>query len=565
MTAADGTVTGSPLTATITAGGRPVRTVLSLAMIEAVFFVRNVLVLSGLVAGLVAVWAWFWLNPVQPLWWWADWRIGAGQLLLAMAVLPAAQLAAGRARRDGMAGLYASFPATAGTRAVAHLAGAAGLLPATVLLAGAGALLVRLREPVGTPSLLVLLAGVVLVLAAGVAGAALGIRFSHPLAGLIGALALFLPTATAAILPGWTTWLVPWHLFPDELGWLPGPLPGYPPAGPHLAYLASGAALVALAALTLTVRAARSRGLLAAGAAVAAAVLCLTGVLQARPVPVTELNQLAARMASPDPAQRCTVAGQVRYCLFPDFGSDLPQIEAPVQDVLALLPARAGSLTVQQALAIDFTDSHLVFGYPPRQVHRWTGQVKDGPGNVAIASVISLTVGQWPASANLTDADFLVALATAEWVVGFPASNWPDQCVPLDQAREAITLWAAILTARPPAGSLQSSLNRNGSLITPPLETGHTLVSPWSYPTTLDSVATAGPQLTVPGYLLAKAMTGLPEQRVRQVLASQWATWLNPRTTDAQLAAALGIAMPAVPAAVALPGQPYAPQPVCGA
>ena len=85
---------------------------LSLARVEAYLLVRNLLVLAGLVAAGALVWVLF--GSVQPLWWNAAWQIGFGQLVLGMAVLAAAQLAAGRARRDGMADLYASFPATAG-------------------------------------------------------------------------------------------------------------------------------------------------------------------------------------------------------------------------------------------------------------------------------------------------------------------------------------------------------------------------------------------------------------------------------------------------------------------
>jgi ABC-type Co2+ transport system permease subunit len=55
------------------------------------------------------------------------------------------------------------------------------------------------------------------------------------------------------------------------------------------------------------------------------------------------------------------------------------------------------------------------------------------------------------------------------------------------------------------------------------------------------------PQTTAAGYLLAAAMTSLAAQKVSRVLADAWATWLNWRTTDSQLAAALGIPMPSVP------------------
>lgn len=59
-------------------------------------------------------------------------------------------------------------------------------------------------------------------------------------------------------------------------------------------------------------------------------------------------------------------------------------------------------------------------------------------------------------------------------------------------------------------------------------------------------------------------MTGLPEQKVSQVLGRAWATWLNRHTTDAQLATALGLPMPT---AAVLPGPlGNGPQnPVCAA
>ena len=85
-----------------------------------------------------------------------------------------------------------------------------------------------------------------------------------------------------------------------------------------------------------------------------------------------------------------------------------------------------------------------------------------------------------------------------------------------------------------------------------------TFVPTWAYPGSGASYVTpAGvPQTTAAGYLLANAMTSLPEQKVAHVLKSAWATWLNWHTTDAQLAAALGIRMPSLPA----PGSPRTPK-----
>jgi hypothetical protein len=522
------------------------RIVLGLARIEALLMVRSMLVLAGLLAGVLAIWGWFWLNPVQPLWWWADWRIGAAQLFLAMTVLAAAQLAAGRPRRDAMADLYASFPATASVRTLACLAGLTGAVPASVLLAGVGVVLVQLRGTIGTPSIMVLAGGVVLVIAAGAAGTAIGSRFPHPLAGLLGALALFLPTATAHLLPVWSIWLIPWHYFPDQLGWLPGPLHGYPPAGGHAAELAGVAILAAIVALAVTVRSARARALLAAAGVLAVAATFVAGAVQLEPVPAAGLNHLAAEMADPGSVQHCTTASRVRYCLYPGFGRDLSSTEAPVNEVLALLPARPSQpLTVRQVLSVDFTDPGLTRGQPQRQVSQWTAQTRNAPGHTAAASTIYLTVGQWAAAGSLTDADFNVALAAAGWATGFtPAGqNMPG---PGDQAREAIAIWLAIVAARPPASELQQGVQWQGLS----LRRGRpTFVAIWNYPGTGGVTAAwpSRPPFPAAVYLMAKAMTGLPEQKVSQVLKDRWATWLNPRTTDAQLAAALGIQVPSGP------------------
>ena len=103
---------------------------LDLAKVEASLLVRSLLVQAGLLAGGAVVWVF--IHRAEPLWWEVGWKIGFGQLVLGMAVLVAAQLAAGRARRDGLADLYASFPATAAARTLAHLA----LLARSSLLAG---------------------------------------------------------------------------------------------------------------------------------------------------------------------------------------------------------------------------------------------------------------------------------------------------------------------------------------------------------------------------------------------------------------------------------------------
>jgi hypothetical protein len=558
---------------TATGGGRRaprLRTVLGLARAEASLLVLSVLVLAGLPAGAVVIW--LFIRPTEPLWWHADWEIGGGQLVLGMAVLASAQLAAGRPRRDAMAALYASFPATAGTRTVAHLTSLAGAAPASLLLIGAAAAAVQARGAIGAPSIAVLAGGLLLVIAAGATGIAIGTRFPHPLAGVLGALALFMTAATTHLASGAGIWLLPSSILQNQLGGLPGPLAGYPPAGAHAAELAGIAVVAGIVALAVTVIGARARGGLAAAAILAVAVTCFAGAVQLRPIPTAELNHLVTEIADPASVQHCTEANRVRYCLYPGFGRQLPSLEPPVNEVLARLPAEPGQpLTVRQVVSLSLPDSTLTHGHPNREVSRWEAQVQRAPGNdgTAQASAIYLPVGAWPAAGGqLADAHFDLALAAAEWAVRISPSNESQPCVALNQAREPIAIWLAILATHPPDGELQAGL---GGLETGRgflgVEVRNTIVPIWNYPGAAAGPTPSGPQLTAVGYLLAKAMTGLPERKVSQVLTSAWATWLKERTTDAQLAAALGIRMPSVPLPPGLrPGpqpQPGMQNPVC--
>jgi hypothetical protein len=553
--------------ASLSAGSADVRlrTVLSLAAVEASLLARSLLALAGLIAGGAVVWVL--IQTVQPLWWSADWRIGAGQLILGMTVLAAAQLAAGRARRDSMTHLYASFPATAGTRTLGYLVGLAGAVPASLVLLGAGAVVVQARGAIGSPSVMVLAAGVVVVIAAGAVGVAIGTRFAHPLAGVIGALLVFLPEATSHLSSGAGLWLAPWDIVLNQLGNLPGPLAGYPPVGGHVLELAGVALLAGVAALAMTVRGARARGGLVVAGVVAVPVIAFAAVAQLSPIPATELNHLVTEIAEPASVQHCTMANDVRYCLYPGFGRDLRSLEAPVDEVLARVPVRPGqALTVGQVVAPqNLTDEYLFYGHSQQQ-SQWNAQLMKEPANAPSASAFYLSVGRWPAGgARLADAHFNVAMTAAEWAVRLLSSSAlpADQpCVPVDQAREPVAIWLAIVATQPSASGLQ---NDGGRLTA--VEVDDTLVPTWTNAgAPVGQINASAPQLTEAGYLLAKAMTSLPEQKVSQVLRGAWASWLNEHTTDAQLAAALGIRMPTVPQ---LPspgpgsGQPGPQSPVC--
>jgi hypothetical protein len=551
------------------------RTVLGLAKVEASLLARSLLVLAGLLAGGAMIW--IEVHQAEPLWWYASWQLGVGQLVLAMAVLAAAQLAAGRARRNGMADLYASFPASAGTRTLAHLAGLAGAVPASLLLAGAGTAMLQTRGAIGTPDVVTLAGGLLLVIAAGAAGIAIGSRFPHPLAGVLSALALLLGSGAYRLMSGATMWLVPWAIGADQVDELPGPLAGYPPAGAHVVELAGLAVLAGIVALAVTVRRTRAQGGLAVAGIVAVAVVCFGGVLQLRPIPAANLNHLVSEIADPASVQHCTTASQVQYCLYPGFGRQLPSLEAPVDGVLAQLPARpAQPLTVRQVAGLSLPDSTLTHGHPNREVSQWIAQVQRAPGSdgFAPASAIYLPVGAWPAAGgHLADAHFDLALATADWAVGIPpqgigstTSENYQPCVPFNQAREAVAIWLAILATHPSASDLRGGLELGGQGFIA-TEVSNTMVQTWNYPDMGYGYVTppgGGPQNTAVGYLLANAMTTLPEQKVSHVLASAWGRWLNWHTTDAQLAAALGIPMPSTSVPLPPPKPGNGPQsPLC--
>jgi hypothetical protein len=289
--------------------------------------------------------------------------------------------------------------------------------------------------------------------------------------------------------------------------------------------------------------------------AVAVAAAGAAGAAQLRPLPTAELTHLVRAVADPASVQRCSTARQVRYCLYPGFGRDLATLRAPVGGVLARLPARpAEPLTVRQVAGLDVTDLTLTHGQPRPRRARWNARVQLAPGTAATASDINVPVGSWPAAGRpLADARFELALATADWAVRLAPTvsarrleGVLQPCVPLNQAREAIAIWLAIVATHPPAGELQAGLGGAAGFTL----VGETAVADWADPGSPFGYLWpqgAGPQTTAAGYLLASAMTRLPEDQVARVLAGAWATWLNWHATDARLAAALGIPMPRVP------------------
>jgi len=552
-----GDASGPVLTATRRTS--QMRIVLGLARAEAPLLFRSVLVLAGMLAGGVLVWNL--TRSAEPLWWNTAWQIGEGQAILASTVLIAAQLAAGRARRDGLGELYDSFPVSAATRTAAHLTSLIGAAAVSVLFIGGAAAWVQIRGGVGTPSAGVLVGGVLLVVAAGAAGIALGARLPHPLAGVLAAVVVFALFLESYRFPGAIPWLFPWTIS-GQFGALYAPLTNYPPGGAHALELAGIAIGIAAIAIALTSDRAPHRLWLAVAGVLSVALVATGVAAQLRPIPTTELNRLFRAEARPSVVQHCTTASDVRYCLYPGFASQLSALEKPVNNVISRLPARpAHALTVAQAMLVSPGDSLLTHGHGRQQLARWNAEANAAPANAPAASTIYLIVGIWPAGAALADARLAVALGAAEWAVNLPPSaigfaSSGASCVPDDQAREAIAIWLAI-TATHVHTALQLRVGPHGTLGGPTSEVGHKMIFNWTYPGEFQGYISSGPQLTANGYLLAAKMAALPAAKVARVLDSAWPTWLNWRTTDAQLARALGIRAPDI----TVPAPPKKPRP----
>src|ERR1700722_15821097 len=167
---------------------------------------------------------------------------------LSAVVLIATQLAAGRTRRNNMEDLYDSFPASSRTRIAGQLLSVVGTMPASLLLIAAASALLEWRGVIGSPDLAVLAGGVLLVVAGGMIGVAVGLRFPHPFVGVLAALAWAAPFSQSNRFNGAGTWLFPW-VMSQQVGQFPYPVAGYPPGAAHAAELAALATLSVVVAL----------------------------------------------------------------------------------------------------------------------------------------------------------------------------------------------------------------------------------------------------------------------------------------------------------------------------
>jgi hypothetical protein len=569
-----GTVKAGRPAAGALVGGRPARgttqaVLLLAARAEAGRLMRSPLVLAGSV--LSAVLLWINRGSQVPLWWAADTGIVSALLAMAGAVLIAAHLAAGRDDRDAMTELYQSYPAPPAVRTGGLLLGACGPVVLAAALSGAAVGWLDSLGAVGSPRLWVLAGGLLLIALGGVLGVALGRWLPHPMTGILTVIVvgvieidLVLSFDEPLHLPGGTAWLFPW----SQSGWVLHSLPGMTVPYPPPAHLAELAGLIVLACVAALWRLLPQRRIAAAAGALSLALTGWSCWVQAPPVPQSTLAAIVAQATQPVRYERCTVRRGVRYCYYPAFASLVTRWAAPVDGVLVRVPDPGGRLTVRQVVSDSFLEYPLVpvaslTSNGPSLSTPVTGTVtKFLDGLLTNPRLIPGTSGPpvytglaWPRGGSSLGADeFGLALSTAFWVTGLPTTapevtaHGPDgssatafvPCLAAGQAREAIALWLAASATRAARAAMPAALFDGAAQV------GKRWIG------TEETFASGLASLTVTaqGMALARAMLRLPGRQVESVLGARWPSWLSPRATDAQLAGALGIPLPSVPAPV---------------
>ncbi|MGH9073087.1 MAG: hypothetical protein ACRDZQ_03055 [Acidimicrobiales bacterium] len=467
----------------------------------------------------------------------ADERITVSLLPLAGLTVVVANVVTLRAHRDGAEAHFDAFPVSPGQRVAAWLLALAWPTAAACVAVGIEVAGLALSGGVGTPRAAELATGPLVVALGGVLGVALGAWVRWALAAPLVALGL-------AILQVDLLAPVPTVSFPGRLSWLApafsNPVPVTPPAplalgrpGAHLVWL--GGLAIALAGVALW-RHRRPR--LLAVAAVGLAVAVAGGVVETRPVPESTVARMAGLLAHPARHQVCRAVGGATFCAYPAFAPWVSRWATAALGVMQGVPVGAAGhhLVVRQLWPLGYGAGPWLPSDASKQIAKLANLVFFGPATFGASAYVSTS---WGRHGSLGQDQLSLALQVARFEVGLPnhdplpgcSSSGATSTLASGQAREAVALWLAAQATPASATALRAAVaGAYGDSLPTPATPRAPYVS-W----------------TTQGAELALAMLALPHARVEQVLGSRWGRWVAPTTTSAQLAAAVGVALPPKP------------------
>ncbi|MCM2388919.1 hypothetical protein [Streptomyces albipurpureus] len=438
--------------------------------------------------------------------------------LLAAGALIAAHLTATRTHRHGAEPLCEVLTLPLWRRSLAHFF---AVLP----LAGVAAVLTTTRityyalapTAVGSPSLIELVTGPIVVLLAGCTGVALARFTPAAVAGPFAALLIGALVLCSALGIRGMKWLGPLGVENEFAAPLPTGLMDRP-ALIHLGYLIALTGVLVLLTLIrsgLRTIATRSCLLLVAASAI------LIGTLQYQSPSASLLDRRADAERHPGDQQRCRTAGPVTFCAFPDFLGRTADWEQVTGGILNKVPLsrQAGPYGVRQRLFFA-GDSDGIASNPPLKEWAQDDSRHNTPGAVTVGT-------RWgkdeiSASAVLS---FAVRFADRVAVDSIPKSQ--PQSLTLCHARAVTVLWLAAQATPETADALRSLSRRSiGGITLPTLNSS-------------DSVSVNGPEVQIVLDLLDR-----PAKEIADRLNASWSQLTDQRTNTTQAARLLGVTSP---------------------
>ena len=505
------------------ARGGVVRT---LAIAEGKLLARNPLVIAGVVLGGISMFA---AGRGTRLFH-DDMGVALMLFPLAGMTLIASDLAVLRGRRDGLEEQFGSCPVGPIARTFAHSLALAGPVLYACIFAAAWTITSRAFGSIGRPNFVELLTGPILVVCAGLVGILLARLLPRSAASLFMVIAIgFLEGGLASerghlkpLAPFMPTLYQPVEVETRPRGW-------------HIVYLLGIAGVLAVAAIARHRRGPRIWSALGLAATVAIS----AAFAQYRAQTPARDARAAAWIATPEAFQTCRHHGLVTYCAYAEYTELLDRWRAPVDGVLALVPApvRARPLVLRQRLPAEAISgmqrpeirAALPFSVPRARPFVWSD---DG----AIHPDMTLCNHSREARCQI-----VLAESVAAWAVGLPiarihpadpaAGDLPTEKERIaalglmdssGQARAVVALWLTLqatpgIRGAPPDTRARQSDQGTAYTLTPCQE-GPPVA--WSFEDT--------------GY--ARRLAERPAAEVAARLASEWAVVTDPRTTTRQLA-----------------------------